>query len=93
MSCLSGSGGGAQSVILLCYSVQSLPFPLVVLGNVTLRKLTADHRSSWLVGVSTGSVVHTLDPRTGELLKVWKAVEAGGGTVGSVSGGRGYLRL
>ena len=57
------------------------------IDNVTLRKLTSDQRSSWLVGVSTGSVVHTLDPRTGELLKVWKAVEVGGGTVGAVSGG------
>lgn len=56
------------------------------LGNGTLRKLVADQRSSWLVGVSTGAVVHTLDPRTGELLKMWKAVEVGGGTVGSVSG-------
>ena len=60
--------------------------PSPSLGNGTLRKLVADQRSSWLMGVSTGSVIHTLDPRTGELLKVWKAVEVGGGTVGSVSG-------
>lgn len=69
--------------------MQDLAFSLVVLGNVTLRKLAADQRSSWLAAVSTGSLVHTLDPRTGEVLKGWKAVEAGVGTVGSVSGWRG----
>lgn len=85
----SQSGGGGWNTILLCCSVLSPAFPLVTLGNVTLRKLASDQRSSWLVGVSTGSVVHTLDPRTGELFKVWKAAEPGGGTVGAVSGRRG----
>ena len=56
-----------------------------MLGNVTLRKLATDQRSSWLAAVSTGSLVHTLDPRTGEVLKGWKALEAGVGTVGAVS--------
>lgn len=46
-----------------------------ITSNATLRKLTSDENGGWVAGAFTGGTVHTVDPRNGEILKFWKAID------------------